>query len=936
MRSQEIRQLEGRSPFVLDEPDGAWIVRVGRVDVFAVEIVDGEPVGRRHPICSAVAGDLLVGIRPTDVHALIGVGVSPTTVERVALADVAGEEGGPDLISHWAERLAAALVQPDEPDLVTLVAGEPAELPTGALARAARHTVWVDAAGLSVLGSPATGWVPLPPTAWVRAAGHVTVTPSTAGEALAHGLDGLASFGAAALARIGVDLTAAGAAADDRLQRLGEQDAELGARMYGELVAVVHAGGAQTTTTGEGALLAACRLVGRVGGFDVIEPTRSAALAAREPLAAIAGASGLRTREVALESDWWRRDAGPLLATLAADGRPVALLPGRPGRYALVDPQTGARERVDRRVAETLDPRAQSFYRPLPARPLSQRELVRFALRDGRRDLARLVTFGLGISLLSLVPPIVASVLFEDVVPSGDDRRLFGFTLLLVAVAIAATTFAIVNQISSLRLEARVTTPLQAAIWDRLLSLPAPFFRQYTSGDLSTRGLAVDAVRDTLRRATTVLVFGGFLILSNTVLLIVFAPALGLVALGVVLVAMIVIVLLGRSMLPHERRLQEARGLVYGTGFQIFSGIGKLRVAHAETRALAVWGHWFARMKEAFYSAQRRFVALNTFAATWPLLGTALVFLATATLPGASMTGAEFLAFNTAFQQVVYATVLFGGAVVSVVAAIPLWERTRPILDAVPEAVVSQLDPGRLQGVVELTTVSFRYTEEGPLVLDGVSFRAEPGEFVALVGHSGAGKSTLLRLLLGFEEPETGTVEYDGKSLGDLDVRAVRRQMGVVVQNARLLPGTILQNILGASIQLGVDDAWEAARVAGLEDDIRAMPMGMQTFISEGAATLSGGQRQRILIARAVAPRPRILIFDEATSALDNRTQAPVAASLERLRATRIVIAHRLSTIRGADRIVVVEHGRVVQTGTYDELAQREGPFAELVRRQLA
>jgi ABC-type bacteriocin/lantibiotic exporter with double-glycine peptidase domain len=395
-------------------------------------------------------------------------------------------------------------------------------------------------------------------------------------------------------------------------------------------------------------------------------------------------------------------------------------------------------------------------------------------------------------------------------------------------------------------------------------------------------------------------------------------------------------VLLGRSMLPHERRLQEARGLVYGTGFQIFSGIGKLRVAHAEPRALAVWGHWFARMKEAFYSAQRRFVALNTFAATWPLLGTALVFLATATLPGASLTGGEFLAFNTAFQQVVYATVLLGGAVVSVVAAIPLWERTRPILEAVPEAVVSQIDPGRLQGVVELTSVSFRYSQDGPLVLDDVSFRADPGEFVALVGPSGAGKSTLLRLLLGFEEPETGTVEYDGKSLGDLDVRAVRRQMGVVVQNARLLPGNVLQNIVGSSTQLTIEDAWEAARLAGLEDDVRAMPMGMQTFISEGAATLSGGQRQRILIARAVAPRPRILIFDEATSALDNRTQALVAASLERLRATRIVIAHRLSTIRGADRIVVLEHGRVSQTGTYDELAQQEGPFAELVRRQLA
>ena len=210
-------------------------------------------------------------------------------------------------------------------------------------------------------------------------------------------------------------------------------------------------------------------------------------------------------------------------------------------------------------------------------------------------------------------------------------------------------------------------------------------------------------------------------------------------------------------------------------------------------------------------------------------------------------------------------------------------------------------------------------------MLDGVTFRAEPGEFIALVGPSGAGKSTLLRLLLGFEQPETGTVEYDGKDLSHLDVRAVRQQAGVVVQQARLLPGSIFHNIIGSSTALTVDDAWEAARIAGLDEDIRAMPMGMQTMISEGNATFSGGQRQRILIARAVAAKPRILLFDEATSALDNRTQASVTASLERLRATRIVIAHRLSTIRGADRILVLDDGRLVQSGTYVELAGEPG-----------
>jgi len=543
---------------------------------------------------------------------------------------------------------------------------------------------------------------------------------------------------------------------------------------------------------------------------------------------------------------------------------------------------------------------------------------------------------GIAVSLLSLLPPIVAGVLFEDVVPARDEGRLVGLTLLLVAVAFGAAGFTVVQGIAWLRFEGVVSTSLLAAIWDRLLSLPVPFFRGYTSGDLTTRALGVDAIRDTLSRAMTTMVLAGFVAVANGVLMIVFDPLLGILAAAITAVAVVVILLIGRSILPHQRRLQETRGHEYGTAVQLFGGVSKLRVARAEARAFAVWGHWFARMKEAFYRAQRRYIVMTSFSAAWPLLATALIFLAAAGLPGKTISAGAFLAFNTAFAQVVAAILRLGAAVVSVVGTIPVWERTRPIFAAVPEAERTKLDPGRLRGAIDLSEVSFRYGADGPQVLDEVTLRAAPGEFVALVGPSGSGKSTLLRLLLGFEQPDTGTVEYDGKDLGHLDVRAVRQQMGVVVQNARLLPGSIFQNIIGSSALLTIDDAWEAARVAGLEDDIRAMPMGMQTFIAEGGSSFSGGQRQRILIARAVAAKPHILLFDEATSALDNRTQASVTASLERLRATRIVIAHRLSTIRGADQILVLDGGRVVQRGTYAELAAREGPFAELARRQLA
>jgi ATP-binding cassette subfamily C protein len=216
-----------------------------------------------------------------------------------------------------------------------------------------------------------------------------------------------------------------------------------------------------------------------------------------------------------------------------------------------------------------------------------------------------------------------------------------------------------------------------------------------------------------------------------------------------------------------------------------------------------------------------------------------------------------------------------------------------------------------------------------------VSLQCRPGEFVALVGPSGSGKSTLLRLLLGFEAPEAGAIRYDRRDLAALDARAVRRQIGTMLQNGRLLAGDIFTNIVGAST-LTLEDAWAAARLAGLDEDIRQLPMGMHTVLSDGASTLSGGQRQRLLIARAIVHKPRLLFFDEATSALDNRTQEIVGESLERLAVTRLVIAHRLSTIQKADRIYVLERGRIVESGTYRELMQRRGVFAALARRQLA
>ena len=254
-------------------------------------------------------------------------------------------------------------------------------------------------------------------------------------------------------------------------------------------------------------------------------------------------------------------------------------------------------------------------------------------------------------------------------------------------------------------------------------------------------------------------------------------------------------------------------------------------------------------------------------------------------------------------------------------------------MEALPETAGGRDDPGTLTGRIELRDVVFRYTEDGPAVLRGLDLTIDPGTMVALVGSSGAGKSTITRLLLGFDSPESGQVLFDGRDLKDLDPTLVRSQMGVVVQNGKITRGSILKNILGGT-STDEDLAWAAAEKAAMAEEIDAMPMKMQTIIDPG--NISGGQAQRVLLARALVHSPRILILDEATSALDNTSQAIVTKAMNELAGTRIVIAHRLSTIMSADKIIVMDKGRAVESGTFDELMAKDGAFTALVKRQTA
>jgi ATP-binding cassette subfamily C protein len=638
---------------------------------------------------------------------------------------------------------------------------------------------------------------------------------------------------------------------------------------------------------------------------------------------------------VTLDGAWWRQDVGALIAFSRKDGRPVALVPETSTRYLLIDPNAGTRVRVSATIAAKLDPQAVTVYRPLPEEALGVWDLLRFGRRGLGWDFGRLVVLGLLGGLLGLLAPIATGIIFDTLVPSADRARLLQVTLGLVVAAVAGGIFEITRSIASLRISGKMDSALQAATWDRLLTLPVPFFRGYTAGDLSTRANAINAIQQVLTGVVISAVLSAVFSLASLALMFYYEIRLALTALALVVVVVVVTAVAGYLQLRRQRLLLRLQGLIAGIVLQLITGIDKLRVAGAEPRAFARWAGRFAEQRAATFRAGRTAYSVSVFNAGFAPAASLVLFFSVAFWPHPGFGTGTFLSFNAAFGQFMAAVVAMTGAVTGAVSVVPLYERARPILRTRPEVDEGKIDPGPLRGDIEVNRVSFRYREDGPMVLREVSLSIARGEFVALVGPSGAGKTTLFRMLLGFESPAPGTIFFDGQDLAGLDVRAVRRQIGVVLQNGKLLWGSIYQNIVGAA-ELTMDEAWEAARAAGLADDIAAMPMGMQTFVGEGATTLSGGQRQRLMIARAIVTRPRVILFDEATSSLDNETQALVSQSLAQLNVTRVVIAQRLSTVMRADRIYVIDAGRVVESGSYATLMAANGVFTTLASRQLA
>ncbi|MHB1193935.1 MAG: NHLP bacteriocin export ABC transporter permease/ATPase subunit [Longimicrobiales bacterium] len=947
----ETVRLLGNHRMLLDEGTDLWLVGRGRVEVFAVEVADGEPVGARHHLVTLLPGDGVPALAtrgPSD-HSLLAVAAEESSLARVRRDALLAR---PDLADAAVDRILVAVlgaIADRDPRQIGTVVESGARIPARPGQRiGSRSTpVWALApSGSNFEGVPFADRgpfrpIPLAGGAWMDPGSETELEVLDTAGLRERGLldEGLESFTELIREYARAEISRKVAHEKEQLDARATEDARSRSEFLRELLAIVVPGAAEAgPATVQDTLLEACRAVGRVAGLRFRKPPAwEAARGTSDPLSAICGASRVRSRRVALRGEWWKSDVGPLLCYRGEAKAPVAILPGRGGTYEMLDPGAGARILVDDRVRNELEPFGYTFYRPLPDGRLSLWDLFRFGftgLSWSFWSIAGLATMS---GLLGLVLPIATGFVFRTVIPSAHPGQLFQLFIGLVVVTLAATAFELTRGFTVLRIQAKGGTSMQAALFDRLLKLPPRFFRQFTIGDLVARVGGVGQVQSLLSGTAVTAILGGLTGSLNLALLFTYDWRLAMVGVVWAAVAMIFVVVCGWLSVRVQGEVQDQGGRLQGFVLQLVTGIAKIRLAGAEDRALAQWGVRYASKVRLERRAAGIQAVVTVFNDLLPLITSLVLFSGVGVLVSQGFklidTGA-FIAFNAALGTFMAAAIATGNTLLNMVQVVPLLNRARPILVEEPEVRMGKPDPGELTGRIEGRHLSFRYRQDGPLILDDVTFEAHPGEFVAFVGPSGSGKSTALRLLLGFEQPESGGVYYDGQDLASVDVSAVRRQMGVVLQSSRVMSGDILSNIIGAA-PLTADDAWEAAELAGFADDIRSFPMALHTVVSEGGGTLSGGQRQRLLIARALATKPRIILFDEATSALDNRTQRTVSESLDRMHATRIVIAHRLSTIQNAHRIYVVVKGRVVETGTYAELMRTGGVFSRLAARQL-
>lgn len=671
----------------------------------------------------------------------------------------------------------------------------------------------------------------------------------------------------------------------------------------------------------------------RAAGISLVSEQRITACCAGSMfIPDIARISNFTCREVVLQPKWFRNDCGVLIGT--REGKTVACYRKKGKNYVMYD---GEREyRLTSALAGTIEPKAYSIGRALPKTKLTGKQIFSFCRKSiPGRPLAGVLLLGLAGTLIGILEPTLNQKIYDEYIALGDFGMVVQLCVLIGSFMLGNVFFTMVKKLTEFSISCHVNYDLQNAVYWRIFQLPESFFRRYDSGDLAQR---LSQAGSSAGQLTTQIVSTGFASVFSLFYLwrmIQYSGKLSLWAFLMTLVFILLTTLLQMRSLRYEAQEADADGRAVSKLYQYLGGVDKIRMAGAEERAILEY-------LTPFTEEQRCNIREGRITALSAALGDAASYLFSMVLylviikQKQNISIGNFMAFNSAFGTFSAALLQLVNSAFTVYRMKPLYQRLKPVMDEEPEDCGEKQIVQSLDGNVELEHVSFAYSPETGNVLHDVSFHIRPGEYVAVVGPSGCGKSTLLKLLLGFEQPSQGKIRYDGRDINSLDAHSLRRKLGVVLQDGKLIAGSIFENITITTSNASMKDVDAVIEAVGLKLDIERMPMGVQTVLSESGNTISGGQQQRILIARAIMNHPQVLYFDEATSALDNPTQAKVCQSLDAMHVTRIVIAHRLSTVRNCDRILVLNNGSIQEEGNFESLMAKKGLFYQMAKRQIA
>lgn len=950
----------GNLPVMIDDPETVWIVDQGTVDVFLVEFKDGTVQAAPQHLLRTHAGRLLPGVACNEdgtTLKLLAKGHPGTLLKRLPTSQLAKTD--PVELGNQADAWVAGMIDtlcrfaPHRPRPTALAEpGAVQDHAPGTLC-VRRGVVWVsepakgesllldliDTAELRASSDTHDAAIPLTPKVWLSLFDGVTLSAKSSTTLAKEGslLPALASFHKAAFAleRVNRRLAVVDQANLEQARARLRHGDEAAARH--RLFDIYDQSTNQDAGSDEDMLLKALRIIGSREGIEFKPPDGAKSSDSPLRLADVLDASGARARQVTLnaEDQWWRSEGTAILALKAENRQPVALVPGIFGGYKQIDPLTKRSSRVSPELARTLAKHAWVFYPALPSASTTLGELLRIGLKGSAPNLIRLVLAGIPGGLIQLAPALALGFVANHLVAGGTQGALYAVAIALAGVGLLGALLNLLQSAALARLEGRASSRVEGAYWDRLMRLSPSILHRYPAGSLVTSGMSFQSLRDGFQGMVSDSFLSFLFLLPIFAFIFFYDSTLGIITLVFSLASLIIAILLGlRQKSLHERMTSAARR-VWDQLNQTLRGITKLRVENAEGSAFANWARNYREQKRGELEVGACEGHLQAFGAALPFIAGAVLLFVVATVNERSMPVGDFLIVYTLFITFQSVIARLGRSAAVASAAVSAFDQMRPLLAAVPETESNGEPVEYLGGDILLDQVSFRYDISGPNTLDKVTIRAHPGEFIAIAGASGAGKSTLFRLLLGLDAPSTGAVYYDGRDIRGLNLKQLRRQIGTVPQTVRLHPMDIWDNIAAHHENVASEEVWQAAELSDMKPEIRAMPMGMMTPVDAGSSVLSGGESQRVTIARALVQSPRILFLDEATNWLDNESQANVMQNLATLTATRIVIAHRLSTLQQADRIYVLDEGKVVQCGSFQELMEVEGVFADLVSRQV-